>query len=176
MIGYNISFRKLRDTKEDYEKLYNWCKNKFVYEWFEQRILSYDEIVNKYKSKIKKKEQTLYIIKLNNKDIGLIQIYKFKNDINISYLDKYKNTCEYDLFIGEEEYLNKGIGKKVVDSINNIIYKKYNADSIILRPFKRNERAIKCYEKCNFEKVNEYVGTDTLGNKENIIVLVNEKE
>lgn len=26
MIGYNISFRKLRDTKEDYEKLYNWCK------------------------------------------------------------------------------------------------------------------------------------------------------
>lgn len=91
-------------------------------------------------------------------------------------MDKYRNTCEYDLFIGEEEYLNKGIGKKVVDSINNIIYKKYNADSIILRPFKRNERAIKCYEKCNFEKVNEYVGTDTLGNKENIIVLVNEKE
>lgn len=176
MIGYNISFRKLRDTKEDYEKLYNWCKNKSVYEWFEQRILSYDEIVNKYKSKIKKKEQTLYIIKSNNKDIGLIQIYKFKNDINISYLDKYRNICEYDLFIGEEEYLNKGIGKKIFDSINNIIYKKYNAYSIILRPFKRNERAIKCYEKCNFEKVNEYVGTDTLGNKENIIVLVNEKE
>lgn len=69
--------------------------------------------------------------------------------------------------------MNKGIGKKVVDSINNIIYKKYNADSIILRLFKRNERAIKCYEKCNFEKVSEYVGTDTLGNKENIIVLLN---
>ena len=170
----DISFRKLHDCKEDYLKLYNWCKNKHVYEWFEQRILSYDEIVNKYKSKLKKKEQDLYIIKSNNKDIGLVQIYKFEKDINISCLDKYKNIYEYDLFIGDEEYLNKGIGKKIVDSINNIIYKKYNADSIILRPFRRNERAIKCYQKCNFEKAHEYAGTDTLGNNENIFVLLNE--
>ena len=169
----DISFKKVHDSKEDYEKLYNWCKNRNVYEWVEQRILSYDEIVNKYKNKMIKKEQDLYIIKSNNKDIGLVQIYKFKNDINLRGLDKYRNTYEYDLFIGEAEYLNKGIGKQIVDSINNTIYKKYNADSIILRPFKRNERAINCYQKCNFEKVDEYVGTDTLGNKENTIVLLN---
>lgn len=46
----NISFRKIEDN-DDYIKLYNCCKNKYVYEWFEQRILSYDEIVNKYKNK-----------------------------------------------------------------------------------------------------------------------------
>lgn len=172
----DISFRKLHDIKKDYEKLYNWCKNKQVYEWFEQRILSYNEIVNKYKYKLKNEEQDLYIIRSNNKDIGLVQIYKFENDINLSSLDKYKNIYEYDLFIGEEDYLNKGIGKKIVDTINEIVYKKYHADSIILRPFKRNGRAIGCYQKCNFEKVDEYVGTDTLGNKENIIVLINEKE
>ena len=54
-----------------------------------------------------------------------------------------------------------------------MIYQKYNADSIILRPFKRNERAIKCYQKCNFEKVHEYIGTDTLGSRETILVLLN---
>ena len=170
----DISFRKLQDNKEDYEKLYNWCKNEFVYEWFEQRILSYAEIVNKYKSKLENKKQDLYIIKSNNKDIGLVQIYKFENDINISCLDKYKNAYEYDLFIGEEDYLNRSIGRKIIENINDIIYKQYKADSIILRPFKRNERAIKCYQKCNFEKVHEYIGTDTLGNKENIIVLIHE--
>lgn len=173
MIEYNISFRKLNDSKEDYEKLYHWCKKEFIYEWFEQRILSYDEIVNKYKLKLKNKKQDLYIIRLDNKDIGLVQIYKFENDSNLSNLDKYKNTYEYDLFIGEEDYLNKGIGKKIVDTINEIIYKKYKADSIILRPFKRNARAIKCYEKCNFKKVYKYLGTDTLGKKENILVLLN---
>ena len=176
MIEYNIKFKKIRDSNEYYLKLYNWCKNEFVYEWFEQRILSFEEIVNKYKTKLKNKKQDLYIIQLNNKDIGLVQIYKFENDINISCLDKYKNAYEYDLFIGEEGYLNKGICKKIADSINDMIYRKYNADSIILRPFKRNERAIKCYQKCNFEKVHEYIGNDTLGNKETILVLVNELE
>ena len=173
MIEYNITFRTLTNNKEDYLKLFNWCRNKYVYEWFEQRVLSYDEIVNKYKNKLENKKQELYIIRLNNKDIGLIQIYKFENDINLSNLDKYKNIYEYDLFIGEREYLNKGIGKKIINSINSILYEKYKADAIILRPFKKNLRAIKCYEKCDFKKVFEYVGKDTLENNEYIVVLLN---
>ena len=47
---------------------------------------------------------------------------------------------------------------------------------IVLRPFKRNERAVKCYEKCDFEIVDEYVGSDTLGNKEKMIVLLNKTD
>lgn len=35
------------DEDAIYKLLYKWCSNKFVYEWFEQRILSYDEIVKK---------------------------------------------------------------------------------------------------------------------------------
>ena len=171
----DISFRKLRDSEEDYIKLYKWCKREFVYEWFEQRILSYDEIVNKYKNKLKNKIQELYIIRSNNKDIGLVQIYKYENDIDLD-LNKYKNIYEYDLFIGEEEYLNKGIGKKIINNINEIIYKKYKADSIILRPFKKNIRAIKCYEKCGFNKIYEYIDKDTIGKKENILVLINRNE
>ncbi len=169
----NITFRKLQDTKDDYLKLFTWCKNEFVYEWFEQRILSYDEIVNKYKNKLKNHKQNLYIINSNNKDIGLVQIYKFKNDLNLN-LNQYKNIYEYDLFIGEEDYLNRGIGKKIVESINNKIYEEYQADAIILRPFKRNIRAIKCYEKCNYKEIFSYEDTDTLGAKEDTIVLLNE--
>ena len=54
-----------------------------------------------------------------------------------------------------------------------MIYEDYNADAIILRPFKRNIRAIKCYEKCRFKNIYEYVGKDTLGNKERIVGLIN---
>ena len=157
---FNITFRKLEDKKEEYIKLHKWCQNEFVYEWFEQRILSYDEIVNKYKRKLKEKIQELLIIKCNNKDIGLVQIYKYDD-----------NTYEYDLFIGEENYLNKGIGTIIVNKVNNYIYDKYKAKSIILRPFKRNIRAIKCYEKCGFKYISEYLGKDTLGNPEVIVVL-----
>ena len=63
------------------------------------------------------------------------------------------------------------MGSKIVNKINERIYKTYNADAIVLRPFKRNIRAIKCYEKCGFKKVYEYVGKDTIGNDEVIIIM-----
>ena len=160
---YNITFRNLKDNQDEYKKLHKWCQNKFVYEWFEQRILSYDEIVNKYKNKLTEKKQELLIIKCNDKDIGLVQIYRY-DDI----------TYEYDLFIGEEEYLDKGIGSIIVDKINDIIHNKYKVNNIILRPFKRNIRAIKCYEKCGFKYISEYQGKDTLGNPEIIVILKKE--
>ena len=53
-----------------------------------------------------------------------------------------------------------------------MIYLKYNADAIILRPFKRNIRAIKCYLKCGYNVIDEYNGKDTLNNDEIIIVLL----
>ncbi len=167
-----IEFRELNDSKEDYLKLYNWCQNKDVYEWFEQRKLSYDEIVNKYKKKLIDKIEDLYIVMLDNNDIGLVQVYKFNNDININ-LDKYKNIYEYDIFIGDSDYLNKGIGKKIVSKTNDYIYSKYDADAIILRPFERNIRAIKCYQKSSFEIIYKYMSEDTLGNKETIILMIN---
>ena len=167
-----IEFRKLTDTKEDYRLLYKWCSNKNVYEWFEQRILTYEEIENKYKNKLLNSNQELYIIRYNNQDIGLIQIYKY-NDTIIE-LNNYKNIYEYDLFIGEEEYLNKGIGVDIVNYASNLIFKKYNADLIILRPFKRNIRAIKCYLKCNYKKIYEYLDEDTRGFSEEIVILINE--
>ena len=172
----NISFRKLTNNNNEFTQLHKWCQNKFVYEWFEQRILTLDEITNKYKNKLNKKEQELLIIQYENQDIGLIQIYKFPNDITLKELNNYKNIYEYDIFIGEKEYLSKGIGTTIINLINQKIYSKYNADAIILRPFKRNIRAIKCYQKCNFKIINEYIGTDTLNNEEIISVLLNKKE
>ena len=50
------------DEDSIYRLLYKWCSNKFVYEWFEQRILSYDEIVKKYKKKLLEGKQTLLLI------------------------------------------------------------------------------------------------------------------
>ena len=162
---YNITFRKLNDNEDEYKMIHKWCQNKNVYQWFEQRKLSYDEIVNKYKNKLNEKKQDLSIIKCNGKDIGLVQIYKYNDDI-----------YEYDLFIGEEDYLDKGIGSIIVNKLNNIIYTKYNSKFIILRPFKRNIRAIKCYQKNDFKIICEYEDKDTLGNNEKFLFLVNKNK
>lgn len=166
-----ILLKEFIDTEDTYKNLYEWCQNKDVYEWFEQRLLTYDEIVSKYKKKLLDKKQDLYIINYNNKDIGLVQIYKYEDDIDLNY----NNTYEYDLFIGDTDYLNKGIGTEIIELINNLIYTKYKSDYIILRPFKRNIRAIKCYQKCGFKIIKEYKGEDTLGSSEDIVVLINSR-
>ena len=169
----NITFRPLENSSHDFKLLHKWCKQEFVYTWFEQRILSYDEIVTKYTNKLNSNKQELLIIKCDDKDIGFTQIYKYNHDVFIKNINNYNNIYEFDLFIGEEAYLSKGIGTIIVKLINDMIYFKYHADVIILRPFKRNIRAIKCYEKCDYKVIDEYNGKDTLNNPEIITVLLN---
>ena len=160
------------DKKDNYELMYKWCGQEYIYEWFEQRKLSYEEIENKYKNKLLANQQQLFFINYNDNKIGFVQIYKY-DDSKSDVLIKYDNIYEYDIFIGESEYLSRGIGTKVVNYVNNYIYENYFCDCIVLRPFDRNERAVKCYEKSGFKKVYKYIGTDTLGNKEKIAVLLN---
>ena len=171
-----ISLRELENNEDEFFQLYKWCQHKFVYEWFEQRKLSLKEIHNKYKNKLLLGKQDLFIIQCDNKDIGLVQIYKFERDINFPELDGFSNIYEYDIFFGEKKYLSKGIGTITVKYIDDIIFSRYNADAIVLRPFKRNIRAVNCYKKCNYKVIGEYLGKDTLGNDEMISVLFNEKK
>ena len=63
----------------------------------------------------------------------------------------------------------------IINYIDNYIFNTYSCKSIILRPFKRNIRAVKCYQKCGYKIINEYDSTDTLGNKERVLVLLKER-
>ena len=42
-----IKFELLKDKKINYELLYKWCSQEEIYKYFEQRPLSYDEIIRK---------------------------------------------------------------------------------------------------------------------------------
>ena len=170
-----ITLSKFTDTKNSYELMHKWCSESFVYEWFEQRILSITEITKKYQNKLLTKEQSLYFINYNNTPIGYLQIYKY-NGIVYNELIKYNNIYEYDIFIGEKEYLSKGIGSKIIEIIDKFIYQNYHADCIVLRPFKRNIRAIKCYENNNYKIIKEYIDTDTIGKEETITILMKPKK
>ena len=169
-----IKLIPFKDKEENYELMQRWCSQEFIYEWFEQRILSLDEIRHKYKTKLNLMEQDLFFIQYEEVRIGYVQIYKYKN-IMYGDLANYSNIYELDLFIGEEEYLSKGIGTSILNYITNYIYDKYKADSIVLRQFKRNIRAIKCYLKCNYNIIDEYDGVDSLGRPERYTVLSNVK-
>lgn len=146
----NITFRKLKNNKKE---------------------LEYSEIVDKFKIKLMGEKQELYIIRSDNKVIGLVQIYKYKNDLKIEKLNKYRNIYEYDLFV-YDNYLNMGLNEKIIRCINDMIYKKYSADGILLRLFKRDTKAIKSCLNCDFKEIHTY----TNSNKEEMVILLNEPD
>ncbi|MBE6158310.1 MAG: GNAT family N-acetyltransferase [Firmicutes bacterium] len=163
----NIVFRELTDSIDNFRNLHKWCSQKDVWEWFEQRLLTYDEIIEKYQNKLAINEEDMYIINYNKKDIGFTQIYKFVNYMKI--IPECQNIIEFDIYM-DNMFIGQGIGTEVVKKECKFIFDNYNCDAIVLRPFSRNIRAIKCYEKCGFKFIKEYDGQDTLGNPEKISI------
>ena len=51
----DVTLRILNNDNAEFKQIHKWCKKNHVYEWFEQRILSLDEIRNKYKRRYKRK-------------------------------------------------------------------------------------------------------------------------
>ncbi|MFN6566597.1 GNAT family N-acetyltransferase [Dendronalium sp. ChiSLP03b] len=57
------------------------------------------------------------------------------------------------MFIGESNYWNQGIGTKLLSAAVNYIFEILQAQKIVIDPHVDNTRAIRCYEKCSFVKV-----------------------
>ncbi len=98
-----------------------------------------------------------FIIYMNTQPIGYIVCCD---------LYSYRNTCPHpkglftaeeagafcmDLFIGEQEYLNKGYGTQIVKAFAQYIFTQFKANKLLIDPAVSNKRAIRCYEKAGFE-------------------------
>ncbi|MGN1358197.1 MAG: GNAT family N-acetyltransferase [Bacilli bacterium] len=157
----DVSIRLLKDKPTDYQYLYSWYQNKEVYTYFEQRILSYEEIVSKYRPRTKITNITpVYIIEYQNKPVGIIQYTKLNNETKEKYCVK-KDGYELDIFVGESKYHHLGIGSSAI----KLLIKKLKEDNniFIMIPEIRNTKAIKCYQKVGFTNYKTYQEYDTLG-------------
>ena len=175
IIDNNIKLRSIKDDIDDYTKIYEWYQNINVYEWFEQRKLTLDEVIRKYKNKIYNTKQTLLIIEYDDNPIGLIQFYEYPLNEQNDFIEDYNNLYEFDLFIGDPTKLSKGIGTKVINMICNYLFDN-KAERIVLRPFKSNERAVNCYKKCGFKEIGEYKDKNSIGKDEITLVLIKNKK
>lgn len=102
-----------------------------------------------------------FIIYCDEKPIGYIQccdLYAYKS-ICLSpkglFTNEKPGTFCMDLFIAEEDYLNKGYGTQIVKVFSDYIFSHFKADKVYIDPAKDNQRAIRCYEKAGFKFVKE---------------------
>jgi UDP-4-amino-4,6-dideoxy-N-acetyl-beta-L-altrosamine N-acetyltransferase len=125
---------------------------------FLRRVRNHPEI-NKYlykDVKISKKAQEKWYKNCYLKDKTYLIFIAFDDKIPIGYgqinhIDRINGSCEVG-FCLSPEMQGKGYGEFLVKKIIDYAIKKLNLHRICLEVFVTNERAIKLYEKCGFEK------------------------
>lgn len=171
-INEDIKLRLLEDRESDYKNLEKWYKDRDVYLSFEQRILTYDEIQNKYKSRTKEDSDIkVYIINYKDKDIGIVQYKKVIIDKEL-YKINYDRAYEIDIFIGDNNYRNSGIGTIVINYISDYLLEDKDINIVIMSPLSNNKKAIRCYEKAGFKYINSYYDKDTIGNIQEYYLMI----
>jgi aminoglycoside 6'-N-acetyltransferase len=132
---------------DDVPLYYKWCDKPYIKElWFKEGYEPKEAILDKIKGN---GISYPFIIKLNNESIGYIQFWDCTCSTEI-FPNEKKGTYGVDLFIGEERYLNHGIGTIIMKAFIKKLFNEIDADKIVIDPSETNKRAIKCYEKVGF--------------------------
>jgi aminoglycoside 6'-N-acetyltransferase len=145
-----------RLEKEDSLLLLKWLTNPTLLEYYEGRDKKYNLglIYNDFFDETTNTE-IKGIIYYEKNAIGYLQYYRIENSgfDEYEYIRTEEITFGIDLFIGEPEYWNIGIGTKIMKSCINYLIKILNAEIILIDPQEENIRAIHVYEKIGFRKI-----------------------
>lgn len=153
MIKLNeISFRRLEE--KDLSLMYKWLNTDFVIEWYDKGGSSFEKVERKYLPRIKGEQPTFsFIITCDNKEIGYIQTYMIDDYPEYSqWVNTVEQAAGVDMFIGERDYIHKGLGKLIlIKFLREYVFQLNNTDCCIIGPEPKNRAAIRAYEKSGFK-------------------------
>lgn len=120
----------------------------------------FDEI---YESNLSAYQSRIY----PNSSAELLKWYYIKYDdfyIGSVWIEKEEKTLHpvLGIFIAYEEYRNKGLGTTAIKMIINEL-EKIGINEIYLRVREKNKRAISCYNRIGFKKINRVEKNGVIG-------------
>ena len=173
----NVNIRLLKDAVADYKLLEKWYQEEEIYSSYEQRKLNYEEIKEKYYPRtLKTTKIPVYMIEYKQKPVGIIQYKLLDEKDKELYKLKGNNIYEMDIFIGELNEHNKGIGSSAINKLSEFLYNKKNADILVMCPLENNTKAINCYKKCGFYIKDYFDAKDTIEVLQTYALMIKEKE
>ncbi|UAL49313.1 GNAT family N-acetyltransferase [Sutcliffiella horikoshii] len=148
-----LIIRELQQGKDE-KYLLKWLSDQKVLEFYEGRDISFtkEDIIRKFFNRDDEVSRCLGVYQ--GKNIGYIQFYPINN--STSTLAEYfemEGVYGLDQFIGDSDYWNNGIGTLIISSLVNYLITQKGINRLVMDPMTSNGRAIKCYEKCGFNKV-----------------------
>lgn len=135
-----------------------WCHLK---KWWHDDLT--DEAIKlKYKNRIGDKAVVSFIIYLNAHAIGFIQYYHASAVGEGWWPDEIAGTVGIDQLIGEENYINRGLGTLIIKKFVNYLLDNPAIKKIIVDVDPVNLRAKRCYEKVGFKSVKQCITPEGL--------------
>ena len=151
MFDMDVSFRRLRAS--DLRLMHKWYNTEHVIQWYCKNPQSYEETVAKCMPRITGEEPTrAFLIMYDAIPIGYIQTYRIADYPDYSkYVQADEDTAGLDLFIGEADWLHRGLGSRILRIfLREIVFADSWAKRCIVGPEPLNIVAIKAYEKAGF--------------------------
>lgn len=148
----SINFRCLEAN--DLELLYKWLNKGVVTKWYNKGGSSYEQVESKYLPRVRGDQPThSYVIVYDNVSIGYIQTYLIDDYPDYSqYVQSSEPAAGLDLFIGESEFIHKGLGSLILrEFLTNYVFRVNKVDYCIIGPEPMNKVAIRAYEKIGFK-------------------------
>ena len=108
MSDQKVSLRRLMDDEADYRLLDAWCSQEEVYRYFEQRILSPEEIRRKYRPRTRADAAVpVFMIECDGRPVGIAQYQEMSEEDGQWCGSRADGAYEIDLFIGEAAARNR---------------------------------------------------------------------
>lgn len=151
IVRSDIQFRPLDESH--FNLMLDWFNMPHVQVFYSLRTWTYEEVCKKLKPYVRGENQIRsFIIHLEDHPIGYIQSYPVKDhpwekqDLSEKIIQE---AAGFDLFIGEETYLNQGLGKKIIDAfLQSHIWPNYQY--CFVDPDIRNVASLRLFQKCGF--------------------------
>lgn len=101
------------------------------------------------------------IAELDEESIGMVQIIDPQQEETHYWGSVEKNKRAIDIWIGEEENLNKGYGTIIMKLAIERCFQNPNITEILIDPLKSNTKAHRFYERLGFEFLEQRTFEDT---------------
>ncbi|WP_410982916.1 GNAT family N-acetyltransferase [Bacillus cereus] len=142
-------------VEDDVTIISKWLTNPEVLQYYEGRDNPQSpEKIRMHFIHTPKSDEKRCLVEYAGEPIGYIQIYPIDSEWKELYgYRENQNIWGMDQFIGEPTYWNRGIGTELVQAAIIYITDELGAEAIAMDSRISNERVIRCYEKCGFQKV-----------------------
>ena len=145
----------MRDERQDYRLMSKWLTDERVLEFVFGRDNPFDldRVLAKYGPRVRGEDKVVpCILEYNDSPIGYMQYYPVEQGREYG-IETVEAVFGIDLFIGEPDHLDCGIGTRAMKILVGYLDSALGAARVVVDPVVTNKRAIRCYEKSGFKKV-----------------------